>query len=233
MSAIYPEVIAHRGLSSEYPENTLIAVGKAIEAGVKWIEVDVHLSYDGKIIIIHDETVDRTTNGHGFAGDMTSPELKALDAGSWKNSAFKKTRIPLLDEMLELVKGRARINIEIKCGFGIITPLIETIELFGMEKEIKLSCFNLNLLKIIKDNYPDFEMGALLEDDKAILSAINMGFNDLHLPIKYLNGRIVNLINEHNGRSFYYTVNNMEALERCISLGVDGIFSDCADKFVR
>ncbi len=108
------DVIAHRGASAEAPENTLAAFARAITLGADWFELDCTLSKDDEIIVIHDDTVDRTTDGAGAVADLTLGELKDLDAGTWKDPKFAKESIPTLGEALELAKGKIGVYIEIK-----------------------------------------------------------------------------------------------------------------------
>ena len=114
MNTPYTEVIAHRGASAYAPENTLAAFQLAIDQGADWFELDCYLSKDGEVIVIHDPTVDRTTDGTGAIADMTLEELKQLDAGSWFDPKFAGERLPTLDESLELAKGQVGVLIEIK-----------------------------------------------------------------------------------------------------------------------
>jgi glycerophosphoryl diester phosphodiesterase len=109
-----PLIIAHRGYRARYPENTLVSFLAAMDAGAHMIELDVMLSRDRKVVVIHDATVDRTTNGHGPVNTYTIGELKGLDAGSWFQPRFAAERIPTLEEVLDHVRERAMINIEIK-----------------------------------------------------------------------------------------------------------------------
>jgi len=107
-------IIGHRGYAAKYPENTLAAFEAAIGAGAVMIELDVTLSRDRKVVVIHDATLDRTTDGKGAVADFTLAELKQLDAGSWFDEQFADQQIPELSEVLDLVNGRAYVNIEIK-----------------------------------------------------------------------------------------------------------------------
>ncbi|GAB2551752.1 glycerophosphodiester phosphodiesterase [Rufibacter soli] len=109
-------VIAHRGASGLAPENTLAAVKKALETSADLIEIDIHLSKDGEVVVIHDATVDRTTTGAGRVGDLTLKELKALDAGIKHDSSFAGERIPTLGQVLRAVKGKKKLLIELKKG---------------------------------------------------------------------------------------------------------------------
>ena len=107
-------VIAHRGASSYAPENTLAAFDLALHMGCRHLELDVDFTRDGHIVVIHDETVDRTTNGTGPVGSHTLAELRALDAGSWFGPQFAGERIPMFAEVLERYHGRAHLHTEIK-----------------------------------------------------------------------------------------------------------------------
>lgn len=108
------DVIAHRGASAYAPENTLSAFGLAIDQGADWFELDCMLSADGEVVVIHDETVDRTTNGTGQVVELTFEQLRALDAGSWKDPKYAGEKIPSLDESLNLGRHRAGVYVEIK-----------------------------------------------------------------------------------------------------------------------
>src|SRR5438034_7470028 len=109
-----PLRIAHRGASARAPENTLAAFTEAVRLGANAIELDVHLTADGVPVVIHDATVERTTNGRGEVAAMTSKDLRRLDAGAWFSSRFRGERIPTLEESLEFARGRCALNIEIK-----------------------------------------------------------------------------------------------------------------------
>ena len=142
-------VVAHRGFSGAAPENTLAAFRKAIEAGSDMIELDIQLSKDGKIVVIHDETLERTTDGQGRVADRTFPEIRKLDAGSWFGSQFSGEKIPTLQEVLELAKGKVLVNIEIKNpahGQYPITELadqgLEAVKKAGMLNRVIFSSFN-------------------------------------------------------------------------------------------
>jgi glycerophosphoryl diester phosphodiesterase len=109
-----PALMAHRGNSGLAPENTLAAFGKALETPAEWIELDVHLSADGEVVVMHDATVDRTTDGQGAIAELTLAELKKLDAGSWFGPEFAGETVPTLAEVVGLVGSRIRLNVEVK-----------------------------------------------------------------------------------------------------------------------
>ena len=136
-------IIAHRGLSSLYPENTLVAFRKAIELGVDFIELDVRLSCDGELIVIHDDTFNRTTDGDGKVCELTLSEIKKYSAGKWFSTSFKKERVPTLKEVFELIKKRTKLLIEIKQP-GIEKKLVNLIQQYDMTDNVICGSFYLN-----------------------------------------------------------------------------------------
>lgn len=119
---------AHRGYSGRYPENTLLAFEKGIEAGAHQIELDIRAAKDGTVFVLHDATVDRTTNGSGRLHELTVDEVRALDAGSWFDPAFAGEQVPLFTEVLNALRGRVRLNIEIKVGGAPLKLVQHTVE---------------------------------------------------------------------------------------------------------
>lgn len=119
---------AHRGYSGLYPENTMISFEKALKAGAGIIELDVHVSADKEVFVIHDETLDRTTDGTGYIGDMSSDQIKRLDAGSWFSEDFRGERVPTLAEAIDLIRDKAITNIEIKAWPSDYSEWRKTIE---------------------------------------------------------------------------------------------------------
>lgn len=126
-----PDVLvqAHRGFSEDYPENTLRAFDEAIKAGANRVETDLALTSDGVVVLMHDVTVDRTTDGQGGTSGFTLGELKQLDAGSWKAAEFTGEKVPTLAEALELTAGRAEMNLEIKVSQRSASSVHDTIRL--------------------------------------------------------------------------------------------------------
>lgn len=160
------KIIAHRGASLVAPENTLEAFAKALTLGAHGIELDVHRSKDGVLVVIHDETVDRTTNGTGYVKDLTFKELRALDAGSWKGPRFKGAKIPALGEVLAWLRGKnILLNVEIKSG-RVIYPRIERDVLrllvkYKYTKNTLISSFNHYSLAQIRYLQPTIRTGVL------------------------------------------------------------------------
>ncbi len=137
--------IAHRGASSYAPENTFAAYDKALAMGVNHIELDVHLTRDGQIVVIHDDTVDRTTDGQGRVADFTLNELRALDAGSWFSPKYEGERIRSLGETLEHYKGRLYFHIEIKqreITGGLSRRTIDMVRGYGLTDSVTITSFS-------------------------------------------------------------------------------------------
>ena len=129
---------AHRGFSQLFPENTLLAFQGAIKTGVDRIELDLRVSADEKLVVFHDETLDRTTNGKGKVSDYRLDELKKLDAGSWKGHEFYGEKIPTLEEVFKLAKGNCFINIDLKDSKAV-QPMVELAEKTDMIDQIVIT----------------------------------------------------------------------------------------------
>ncbi|MEM7513725.1 MAG: glycerophosphodiester phosphodiesterase family protein [Bacteroidota bacterium] len=161
-----PLVIAHRGSSGLAPENTLAAIQKSIDAGVDMIEVDLHLSKEGEVIILHDATLERTTNGCGEAMDFTVEELQQLDAGSWFSEEFTGEKIPTLKEVFDLVQGKIVLLLELKKGDqglyeGIVKAVVDQVREYGMGKQVVLQSFESEVVDELVRIAPDMEVHKL------------------------------------------------------------------------
>jgi glycerophosphoryl diester phosphodiesterase len=159
-------VYAHRGASGSAPENTMSAFKKAVSMGSHGIECDVQMTKDGKLIICHDELLDRTTNGKGFIKDRTLEQIKTLDAGSWFGEAYTGERIPLLEELLELIKQSGiYFNLELKTGIvqynGLEDKVVDMVKSYGLLDKTIFSSFNHYSIFELKDKYPEAFTGAL------------------------------------------------------------------------
>jgi len=151
-------IAAHRGYKAAYPENTLLAFKEALESGVEMIEFDLRLSKDKAVMIMHDETIDRTTNGVGPISDFTFKELKQLDAGSWMGAEFEGIKIPALQELCELLLDfpDALLNVEIKSSDQALTAADLAIEMladYGYLNRSVFTCFDANVIHYIHDKY--------------------------------------------------------------------------------
>ncbi|MFN4179863.1 MAG: glycerophosphodiester phosphodiesterase, partial [Armatimonadota bacterium] len=149
-----PMVIAHRGFSGRYPENTLRSFREALNLSVDAIELDVRRTKDGILIVIHDETVDRTTDGKGHVRDLTWSEIQKLDAGSWKGSEFAGERIPKLEEALELVSGQKVVFLEIKEP-ETTEQIVETLRQLDAFSWVKIGSFHPQAIATAKKLEPE------------------------------------------------------------------------------
>lgn len=148
------KIIAHRGALLEAPENTLLAFEKAIEIGADLIELDVRATQDGVLVVIHDERVDRTTNGSGAVHKMTLAELRSLDAGSWMSAAFRGERVPTLEDVLIRLKGQVQLAIEVKAGHALYAniekKLINLLKLHSWLDDIIIIADDCTVIKQIR-----------------------------------------------------------------------------------
>ena len=151
--------IAHRGASDKYPENTLLAFEQALVQKADGVECDVHLTADGEVVVIHDATVDRTTDGHGAVRDLTLEKLGKLDAGSWKSGRFAGQRIPTLCEVVELVHGRAQLFVEIKDDSAELAGrVVEELRRCGVEGQAWLFTAHNPTLEVLRQLAPDMRV---------------------------------------------------------------------------
>ncbi|MFC8684945.1 glycerophosphodiester phosphodiesterase [Brevibacillus porteri] len=159
--------MAHRGWSGKAPENTMTAIRLALaEPAIKAMEIDVQLTRDGVPVLIHDFTLERTTNGHGLVMDHTLAELRELDAGSWFGDKFSGEKIPTLEEVLIAVKGRCTLNIELKATSemypGIAEKVLALVEKHGMKQEVYLTSFDHDLIRHVRTLDQEVQTGLIV-----------------------------------------------------------------------
>ncbi len=209
-------VIAHRGFSGAAPENTLAAFDKAIDVGAQQhVELE-HVRRDGRVVVIHDDTLDRTTDGEGEVAAFTLAELKKLDAGSWFSAEFAGERIPTLEEALRLAKGRILVNVEIKTeavGYGIVAKALELVEELDMKDAVVISSFDPKALSKARELDPEIRTASLFNAE--LQEEISPEAVRLERPVAV------------------YTVNEINEMERLIGLGVNAIFTDWPDRLLR
>lgn len=184
--------VAHRGFSSVAPENTMAAFLMAMERPeVQWMELDVQLSRDGVPVIIHDFTVDRTTNGKGLVRETDWADLQRLDAGVWKNKSYKGERIPLLSELLDRSCGRVRLNIELKTQGdmypGLPAAVIHEVRKRHMQNDVVITSFEPAALIEVKKLAPEFQTGLIIDARPGDLLTVLRQMNCTFLSIGYTN----------------------------------------------
>lgn len=218
------EVTGHRGAASYEPENTLRSFEKAIELGVDQIELDVHLSKDNELIVIHDEKLDRTTNGKGYVKDFTLAELKKFDAG-------KGEVIPTLREVFELVKNKDIVlQVELKSQNSEVAA-IKLIEEYNYDDRVILISFHPKMLKNAKTINPRIKTGILVGDD--LIDPIQLikrtRADRIHINFRRVTKKLVNHLHKKGIKIIVWTVDDPEDIEKMIKLGVDGICSNKPD----
>ncbi len=229
-------ILSHRGVSAVYPENTMLSFRKALEYGMDGIELDVQFSKDKELVVIHDETLDRTTDGKGYVKDKTLEELKKLDAGSFKSSEYKGEKIPTLDEVLELFKGKEKvINIELKTGQfaydGIEEKVIESIKKYNLEKYVYITSFNHQSFDKFRKLTTEIESGVLLYDTQFDICKYIDEYNIevINPSIEYFNlcKNDFMSMKKQGKKVSVYTVNDKEEMKKLKNLGIN-IITDIA-----
>jgi len=221
--------IAHRGAKGYEPENTLKAFQKALDLNADGIELDVHLSADGHIIVIHDETIDRTTNGKSFVNTLSLTELKSFLIDN-------QYEIPTLNEVFDLTDKKCLINIELK-GAGTSNKVVSLIEEYISDKNWNyehfiISSFDWNYLEEVRNLNPNIAIGVLTEEnlDTALAFAEKIKARAIHPDYHLLNMENVNQVQEKGFLVLPWTVNVKEDIQKIKSFKVDGIISDFPDR---
>ena len=231
-----PWFIAHRGYRAKYPENTLVAFKAALDAGVQMIELDVVLSRDRKLVVIHDATLERTTNGKGAVSDYTLKQLKQLDAGGWFHPRFAGEQLPELSEVLDLAKGQVLINIEIKPHAyepdhphdAVERQTLELVRCRNIAERVLLSSFDLNLLTHIStfEHAPALGLISRNPADRHMLdNCKQLNVVSWHPNHQILTPNQVKLMHENDIRVFPYNADTSEEISRVIEMDVDGVIS--------
>ncbi len=228
-----PLIIAHRGYRAKYPENTLCAFKAALEAGAAMIELDVSLSCDRKLVVIHDTTLQRTTNGNGPVNGLTLAELKRLDAGSWFHSDFAGERLPELIEVLDLVDGRALINIEIKSSAyepnhprdAIEWQVMELVRQKKARDYILISSFNILILEQLstfKNAPPLAWISKCPADRQTVEMCTRIDAFSWHPEHLILTRSQVEMMHAAGIRVFPFNMETKADFNRMLTMGVDG-----------
>lgn len=239
---LQPPIIAHRGASAFAPENTLASFYKAKLLGVNWVEFDVMLTADDEVVVIHDEKLNRTTNGKGYVINHTLLDLQKLDAGSWFDPSFKGEKIPTLIEVIDLLNQlKLSANIEIKAQKGkeeLTVKKVLTIidDLWANNNSQPLiSSFSLQVLETVRKQSSTSLLGFLMqtwdEEWESICDRLNCIAVDVNYKILTLER--VQSIKLTKRKLLTYTVNTEKLAKQLFSWGVDGIFCDCPEKILR
>lgn len=230
-----PVIFAHRGASAHAPENTLAAFELALAQRADAIELDVKLSADGQVVVIHDPTVDRTTGSHGLVKDLSFHELRSLDAGSFFSEKYRGEKIPTLEEVFEVVGKHTFINVELTNYNTPRDHLVETVcslvKKAGLEKHVMFSSFFASNLSKARAYLPGVPRGLLALNGLLGAWARSFGFafgryQALHPYLKDVTSQQVQRVHRLNRRVHVWTVNAAEDMRRLFHWGVDAIFTD-------
>lgn len=231
-----PTIFAHRGASLHAPENTLAAFRLAVEQAADAIELDAKLCRDGHVVVIHDPTLERTTNGSGPVNAHTLAAIKQLDAGSFFDSAYQGEQIPTLDEVFGEVGKRLYINVELTNYTNVNDDLPDRVA--GLVKRhnladwVMFSSFNPIALRKIHGLLPGAPLGLLALGGgagwwaRSLMGRLVVPYQALHPEANDATAGLVRRLHDQKLRLHAYTVNNPEQMRRLFDFGVDGIFTD-------
>ena len=231
-----PLIMAHRGFQSQYPENTIVAFTAAAKAGAQYLELDVNFTRDNQVVVLHDDTVDRTTNGNGPVHDYLLKELKQLDAGSWFHPRFAQEQIPTLSEVLDRFAGKICLNIEIKsydkspnAELGHIANAV--VELVSYKKKqacVLISSFDPKVLRNVKaldDTTRVAFISKYFKVGETVTQCKELNAFSYHPNLSFLERDQVTTMHQEGFQVFPYNINNEEEIYQAFELGVDGLIS--------
>ncbi len=216
-------IVAHRGASSHEPENSIASFEKAIELGARTIEMDVRTTFDGHAILMHDETLDRTTDGVGKVPDS---DMKFIASLRLRNGQT----VPILSEVLESLRGRCTFILELKDHFSAAAAgkAVKDLKLW---KDVVFSSFNGPWLVDLKLRYPDARVAFISEDRKqdSIRITSSLYAEAIHIGYRITSRKLVMQAHESGLKAFVWTVNSPRRMRKCIEMGADGIITDRPD----
>ncbi len=224
--------IAHRGASGTFPENTLSAFRAAIEAGADMCELDVQLTRDGAVVVIHDDTVERTTDGNGEVAKLTLEELKRLDAGAkFKGGAIKGERIPTLDEVFEITGGKCGLNIELKAA-GVENQVAQIMQARNAFGDSIVSSFDWDYLKKIQQLHFNIRVGLLAEEKPVdlMMNAVAMRAHSINPRWDMVTADLCKAAHERGLKVYTWTVDADARMRALIECGVDGIMTNYPER---
>jgi len=225
-------ICAHRGNSAYFPENTLVALRSACDIGVPMAEIDVHRTADGHIVVMHDATVDRTTNGTGMVADLTLEQIRALDAGSWKSPEFAGEKVPTLAEALELCHKHGMVLcIEVKQE-GIAPDVARTIDDCGMVNGVVVISFSFDTVVAMRDLRPAMATGWLTAQidpsavDQMIARCLAHGIPVISAYHGVVTPKVVERCRLRGVTLYAWTIDEVAQVRRYAEMGVDVIASN-------
>lgn len=235
-------VMAHRGFSSQAPENTLASFKKAVDYGCPWVELDVQLTADNVPVVIHDQELERCTSGKGKVGDYTLTEIKQFSAGNWFDPNFSQETIPTLEAVLNLAKStNTCVNIELKPYPGddeylLCQQVAKCINSVGIDADqLLFSSFSVSALQQIKKVLPEIRRGLLWEEmpDDAFHILNDLEAFSVHCDYRHLNENQARAIKKHGYDIYCYTPNNPMDVQSFWIWGVDMMITDMPDRYAN
>ena len=234
-------VIAHRGFSGRAPENTVAAIREAIAIGADMAEIDVTLTADERVVVIHDETLQRTTNGSGNVGDYSFDEIRSLDAGSWFAPQFAGEKVPTLGEVLDTTKGRILLNVEIKSEAvdrGISDKVAATIMERGMTDQVVVSSFSPTALEQMHIVAPEIRTAVLYNKEfqrgqDPVEIVRGLGASAFNIRGSRLKAKMLRSCREHGIPVAVYTVDKPKKMKRWVKKKIDAIFTNQPDRLIE
>ena len=234
------KVFAHRGASGDYPENTMLAFEKAIEIGIDGIELDVHKSKDGQLVVIHDEDIQRTFKGKGLVQDYTLEELQQFMCRKFEFIKNDNCKIPTLRDVFELIKNEDLIlNIEAKTDiihYDLEQDVLNLINEYKLQNKVLISSFNHYSLNIFQNLDDSLAYGALYEyeedyssEENVVEHAKKLNVYSINIDKSLVSKEMVDLAHENGLKIYVYTINKPNDMRKMIDFGVDAIFSDYPD----
>lgn len=226
------KIQAHRGASAYAPQNTMAAFRKAVEMNADGIELDIHLSKDGQIVVCHDSTIDATSNGSGEINDMTYEEILKYDFSN-EFTQDSPQHAPLLKEVLELLKPTNMIlNIEVK-AYDAGVPAMELVKSMGMEKQVLYSSFNHRCIRQMRELDPTIDAGLLYgdepsEDMESYIKEYNA--TAVHPHYNSVNEKIVEICERNGYKIRAWTANDAEDIEAMVKFGIDTVITNYPDR---
>ena len=221
------DITAHRGNSQVAPENTLSAVNAAVIVGADYGEIDVQQTKDGELIIFHDSNLSRITGVKRNIWELSTRELQKLDVGSWFSPDFAGERIPLLEEVLDLARGKIKLNLELKMHgheTNFTSELVKTLLKKDMVRECVVSSLNYDILLEIKQNISEVKIGLIMAKSLENLTELKVDFYSIYQNLA--TREFIDAAHFQNKKVHVWTVNEKLAIQKMIDLDIDNLITD-------
>ncbi len=245
-----PKIIAHRGASSMAPENTMASFRKAMDIGVDMVEIDVHLTQDDHLVVLHDSTLERTTNGNGPVSEINFEDLRKLDAGTWFDASFENERVPAIQEVFDLIGGKCGLLLEIKVAKssrpGLAKAALKAIDEANAQGWAVVQSFDDEILFEINEINPSIVTHKLIVEKPPIFpgvidtSGINFGTlakyknqKAINCNHRFLGKKLIRKFHNHGFATFAWTVNEVEKGKKLMEWGVDGLITNYPQRFLK